>query len=109
MEAARDLSVDVRAPYLVELPDGTTKHFLALVKGFGASKGMLVGTLCDSDLDASHEDSAIAERFGFGFSELNPESYGTYDREFFVNTLLDWGWADPKREPPDWYQLRTSK
>lgn len=106
-QAAEDLGIEVVAPYLVEFPEGGSRQFHALVKGFGRSKGTLIGALSESSSDAFYEDSAIADQSGCCFSQLNPESYGIYNREHFIDTLLDWGWADSKNEPPDWYQQRV--
>jgi hypothetical protein len=106
-KAAEDLGIEVVAPFLVELPNGESRQFLALVKGFGTSSGTLVDALRYSFADAFREDDEIAKRLGLSFSLVNPEAYADYDREHFIETLLDWGWADRDNGPPDWYQQQT--
>ena len=102
--AAEDLGIEVIAPYLVELPDGGTKQFVALVRRFGSATGMLIDVISPTERDTFHKDYAIAEKANCGFSELNPDVYSVYDRDVFIEALLDWGWTDSENEPPKWYQ-----
>jgi hypothetical protein len=103
-KAADDLSITVATNVLVDLPDGGNRRFLALVSGFGTIKGTLIGLLSEGNGGAFFANCRLAEQLGFCYSELNPEAYSEYDREQFIETLVDWGWADPGQEPPEWYQ-----
>ena len=108
-QAAEDLGIEVIAPFLVELPHGGSRQFHALVKSFGTFKGTLIGVYSESGADTFWNDSAIAEQAGYYFSQLNPTLYGAYDRELFIDTLFDWGWADAENKPPNWYRQRVCR
>ena len=46
--------------------------------------------------------ASVATKQGFGYSCLG-SSYESYDRDSFIATLDDWGWAPKNRPPPAWY------
>jgi hypothetical protein len=102
-KAAEDLGIEVVAPFSAELPGGHKRQFVALVKRFGTANGTLINLLSDSFAGTLDEDGGFAEQLGFCYSQLNPACYEVYEREHFIDTLIDWGWADAERTPPDWY------
>lgn len=60
---------------------------------FGGPKGTVVGNR-DSGL------GDIRKRLGYYASNLFP-AYQTYARQYFIDTLNDWGWfGEPGKEPP---------
>ena len=79
-------------------------QFVALVKHFGTANGTLINLLSESDRDKFYEEGGLAEQLGFYYSRLNKLCYEVYDSEHFIDTLLDWGWADPQQGPPEWYR-----
>jgi hypothetical protein len=89
--AGRELGVRVVSPVEV---DGTS--FPVLVEQFGSQQGALPLLLGDE------ERFGIAERAGYFASLLNPETYCTFDRKRFEDTLNDWQWFGEGR-PPRWY------
>lgn len=107
-EAAVDLGVDVVAPFEIALQGGTSERFAVLVRHFGCP----LGTLIDSELtdgDTFWKRSAICDAAGYCYSQLNPEAYNTYDRSTFIETLVDWGWAEANTAPPRWYAEAVEK
>ena len=96
--AASDLGIQVTAPFLVHTESGEAVVVAALVHHFGAAAGTLAGT--------QHDDftllSKLAEQTGRYASFLYLESYLTYDRQLFIDTLNDWGWYG-QEAPPSWY------
>jgi hypothetical protein len=37
------------------------------------------------------------------FSAVNYESYSKYNRELFIETLIDWGYFGDNNKKPKWY------
>jgi cytidylate kinase len=97
-EAANDLGIRVNAPFEAKLDDGSVVRFEAQVLDFGSKSGAVVV----SGLGTSWE---IAKRLGFWVSALEAP-YRKYDRQFFIDTLNDWGWFGEKQSSPSWYSGR---
>jgi hypothetical protein len=96
--AANDLGIQVTAPFLVHTESGEAVVVAALVHHFGAAAGTLAGTQ-QGDFKQLSE---LAEQTGRYASFLYPESYRTYDRQLFIDTLNEWGWYG-QEAPPSWY------
>jgi hypothetical protein len=75
--------------------------FAVFLPDFGSKNGMVVGLLGWHLFDA--EETAVANAAKLYLSALNPETYSTFDRDHFVDTLNDWGWYGPDDEQPAWY------
>ncbi len=45
----------------------------------------------------------VAKAESLYFSSLNPDVYGTFDRDLFIETLNDWGWFGAESNQPAWY------
>src|SRR5580692_7982885 len=86
--AAKDLGVDVVAPYTLVDAAGVANDFIALFRCFGSEKGVLI---CHADDWVMK--NGIASHHGYGCSGLHPDSYSQYDRELWIETLGDWGWC----------------
>jgi hypothetical protein len=96
--AASDLGIQVTAPFLVHTESGESVVVAALVHHFGTAAGTLAGTQHDD----FHQLSELAEQTGRYASFLALESYLTYDRQLFIDTLNEWGWYG-QEAPPSWY------
>jgi hypothetical protein len=99
-QAADDLGITLRAPYILEPGSGTDGiECIALIEDFGSSNGTVVfGRHSASELARS-----TAKEQGRFVSLLDEDSYSSYDRSLFIETLNDWGWfGDPDRVP-EWY------
>jgi hypothetical protein len=94
--AAEDLGIEVTAPYIIEAA-GERFTFVALAHGFGSPCGTLVGLPDDWETLGD-----VAEEYGFYFSCLYPP-YESYERQHFIDTLDDWGWAGDETKAPVWY------
>jgi hypothetical protein len=70
------------------------------VNNFGGPNGTIV-----LRLDGQHNDEVIraAKADGCYVSIVRGDSYRTYDRKLFVETLDDWGWFGDPQAPPRWY------
>ena len=98
--AARDLDIEITAPYSLAPPTGGPAIcYIALVHGFGAPGGTLLCS-ADEDFDAAFD---LSETYGFYASALNPRNYARYDRAHFIATLRDWGWRS-NAPAPSWYE-----
>ena len=98
LDAAKDLDIEVIAPFVLNARSGHLFNFIALVKKFGSSKGALVTT---NDHEAGSPDAA--EEQGYYWSALYPESYLSYNRKEVMEMLNDWGWFGEEEEKPSWY------
>ena len=101
--AANELCIEVIAPFFIELEDQSECEFIALIKGFGTSKGTLICSPeeCD-DLGYSY----LAEDHGYHCSGLYAV-YEEYDKDHFIDTLNDWGWFGDESAIPSWYKAKT--
>ena len=90
--AAKDLGIDVVAPYLLD----EEFEFVALVRNFGSLKGMLILASWDERC------ATAAEQHGFGYSCMDSPFYETYDRKLFVDVLTDWTWTGDPTTRPAW-------
>ena len=98
-EAARDLGLDVEAPFVLLLPSGGEVRARLLLRHFGAVHGMLVVT-DDEEIWCVRERVVAA---GYGFSAMNePRPGERYKWESFVAMLRDWGWSGPEAARPEW-------
>jgi len=99
-EAARDLGVDVVAPYSLVDPNRTDSvDCIAYVHNFGSPSG----TVVFGRHSPSREGRVLAIQLGLHWSEIDEDAYATYDRELFIATFNDWGWFGAAHDAPDWY------
>ena len=98
-EAARDLDLDIQAPFLLVLESGAHIKTRLLLKNFGAVNGMLIVTDWDTIAQFAEE---IVEA-GYGYSTLSEsDDRDQYNHYGFVEMLRDWGWSGPEALQPDW-------
>ena len=96
--ASQELGFSFASPYTIEI-DGRQVECIGLAPDFGSVKGMV---LFVGDAASIYAWTAAAQKGGFGFSQQS-FSFLSYDREFFIETLNDWGWVPIDRPPPPWY------
>jgi hypothetical protein len=94
-QAAADLGIRVVAPFGLATESGETEWFEAHIPDFGGPRGAVV-----ANLDSRRDD--IRTRLGYYASNLST-TYQTYERNFFIATLNDWGWFGKPGEQPPWY------
>jgi hypothetical protein len=97
-EAARDLGFRFTSGFVDTLSDGRRIRYAGLVDDFGAPKGALLAVYRRGHTLAEYPHSE-----GYFVSMLNPASYTRYDRQFFIDTLNDFGWFGPDEQRPAWY------
>jgi hypothetical protein len=90
-EAATDLGITVEAPATV-----ADRACVAFLPDFGSASGVAVLSLGDRG------DTTAVKATGCFVSKINPNVYGAYDREAFIEMLDDWGWFG-HGDPPSWY------
>ena len=95
LEAGADLAVQVIAPFAVEASSHEVIVYEAYIPHFGGPKGTVTGVL-----DDKLRDDRTTQ--GYYCSNLAP-SYRSYKRQYFIDTLNDWGWYGPKEFCPSWY------
>jgi hypothetical protein len=108
--AAKDLGVDVAAPYTLVDVAGNVHTFIAYFPEFGNEKGTLI---CRADEWTSL--NRIASDHGYYCSGLHPDSYSRYycsglhpdsysryDRGLWIETFDEWGWQGPRENRPVW-------
>jgi len=92
-EAAEDLNIRVVAPFELISADGALALFEAFVPDFGSPAGAIVMT------EKSRNDAVVKELWASTLFE----TYQTYNRQHFIETLDDWGWFGDKTKVPAWY------
>jgi len=95
LEAAKDLGIRVAAPFTVRVAEDEPVTYEAHVLDFGGPKGAVVGVLDDKLRDCRATQ-------GYYCSNLAP-AYRRYEKQYFIDTLNDWGWFGPPKLRPAWY------
>jgi hypothetical protein len=93
-KAEQDLGIEINPEFTLKLKD-RTRNFL-IIENFGGPKGTIVTSLDDTG------DFNELKELGFYCSAL-ADSYLTYDRVLFVDTLNDWGFYGDSNRKPAWY------
>jgi hypothetical protein len=96
-QAADDLQIKIQSPFVLTTTDNRNIEYELLIENFGGK----LGTLIFSTDNMTEFDSA--EQFGYYCSALNPDSYSTYDKANFIDTLNDWGYYGDTLNKPNWY------
>ena len=97
-KAGQDLGIKVDSEFTLELKDGK-KDFL-FIQDFGGPKGTIATSIHDT------KDFNELQELGFYCSALG-NSYTTYDRALYTDTLNDWGFFGEVHRKPDWYNARS--
>lgn len=93
---AGDLGIRIDLSPGIVFSDGTNLSVDALVKNFGAPRGMLV--VQNYDVIKPFARRAVADGYGYS-SNVGGEPY---DRVAMIEILRDWGWTGPSELKPDW-------
>jgi len=101
LAAGVDLGIDVVAPFTL-IVDGQARTYLALVPHFGGGKGTVVAALPYAPVLAVH-----AKKADYRPSFVAVESYDSYRREHFIDTLMEWGFTGPTEKRPSWLAATT--
>jgi hypothetical protein len=96
-QAADDLQIKIQSPFVLTTADNRTIQYSLLIENFGSKPGTLI--LSTDEMT----EFSTAEQFGYFCSTLNPDSYSTYDRANFIDTLNDWGYFGDTSKKPNWY------
>lgn len=104
--AARDLQIEVIAPFLADLPCGSSIRAEVLVIQFGAIKGMLI----IEEYSRIEPHVSQLRKAGYGFSVMREPRIGQpYALEDFVDVLCDWGWTGPVERTPEWVRTELAE
>jgi hypothetical protein len=105
IEAALDLRIRIQEPNpLHGVPDDCSR--IVYVPDFGCKQGTVVFA---QDFEAAvleRFDTATVERAGYFWSIVSAVGQSRYDREAFIEALLDWGYYGPEDRCPKWYTER---
>jgi hypothetical protein len=100
--AAKALSIDIEAPYLIRTSDGKKVSCIAHLPDFGGPTGMVIG-LWSGSAHKTHEPLILAARsLELYCSLINAEIYNSYDEETFKEALTDWGFFGNEDHRPNW-------
>lgn len=94
--AAQDLGIEIVCPFVLTLKNGEEVQADLLVKDFGPT--LVVTDAAEETLRRLGDQLGIE---GYGYSAFCGEEL-VYDRELFIKTLNDWGWAGPEDRRPKW-------
>jgi hypothetical protein len=96
-EAAIDLGLKIHSPFTLKIDTGEELEYGLLIENFGGDRGILVLT------EFEKMDDDEPEQYGYYSSALSPYHYGKYNRENFIETLIDWGYYGDIENKPSWY------
>lgn len=97
--AAKDLGLEIEAPFSLEIEEGIVINIDILLKNFGNREGMLVVNKFEK---LSPYANKLVE-LGYGISTIGePDSPDEFHRNVFIEMLSEWGWCGPENEKPDW-------
>jgi hypothetical protein len=105
-EASKDLGFKVVFDMEVFF-GGEIYRWFAFIPEFGSKTGIFLG-LYEKGVDALSSELAMwCDSKNQRCTFINPASYGEYRRQFFIDTLLDWGffgetlppWTDKRYVP----------
>src|SRR4051812_4908138 len=85
-QASEDLQFEFVSPYAFVDKLGCRHTCSGLIVHFGGPMGTLVVSQHDEDPDAD----AVGAELGYYSSALNPLYYEKYERNVFIETLVDW-------------------
>jgi hypothetical protein len=85
-KAARELGLEIVAPFEMDLDLAGRLSATALIKDFEARQGMVVDPLWST---LEPYASALHEA-GYGYSAME---LGEYDRTYLIGVFNDWGWT----------------
>jgi hypothetical protein len=101
LQAGRELGIDVVAPFTFVM-DGRPHKCLAWVGKFGRERGLLLAGTSPPDFAIDLDLRNDAARAGYHWSAINVRVYAAFDRERFIEALIDWGFKGTVGERPSW-------
>lgn len=95
---AKDLGIEIVTPFEMTFPNGSRITVSALVKNFGAKRGMLV----DEDWNVLKPHADLMVECGYGYSAMSGGPADQYERSEIIEVLEDWGWSGAADKKPAW-------
>ncbi len=93
--ACIELGIEIITPFIINLRNEELK-FPVFVKNFGRKKGTIIVQ------EGYLEDHTIPRIEDYFFSALNPEVYSEFNKDLFIETLIDWGYFGSQKKKPKW-------
>lgn len=103
IEAGQQLHIRVETPFKLKKTDGTNCIFHVYLPDFGCINGVVLLFAIPPNLEYERDDVECAKMHGYFYSICNQESYSSFDWDFFVATLNDFGYYGDPEERPSWY------
>jgi hypothetical protein len=103
--ASEDLGIEIETPFYLDIGIRKLKAIM-LIKYFGNTNGTLIIPLNEtfSTEEFANYDIGFLQKLGYYISYLNLSAYEDYNREHFIDTLLDWGFYGEMKNKPSWYE-----
>ena len=99
--AATELAIRVRSgESLLGIQDDPAR--LLFLPDFGGPLGAVVFVQSFEDCSTDTFDLDSPSSAGYYCSILSQESYSQFDRDHFIDTLVDWGFYGSDHYRPDW-------
>ena len=99
--AAQDLRIRIQEPNpLKGVPDDPDR--VIYLPDFGGERGTVVFAQDFGASDLKEFQTDVLDAAGYYFSILSLEGYSRYERELFLETLVDWGYFGPGDRAPEW-------
>jgi hypothetical protein len=98
--AGVDLAIQLEAPVVIPSANSESQTALAYLPDFGSSNGVIVDGGHAPAFKGNRIVKDYASERNCFYSIVNLELYKVYDREHFIEMLLDWGYFGQKK--PSW-------
>lgn len=106
-EAALDLRIRIQEPNPLEgVRDDCAR--VVYLPDFGSERGTVVFAQDFEAVVHDHLDTAPLERAGYFWSIVSAVGHSRYNREAFIEALLDWGYYGPEGRRPKWCSERKN-
>lgn len=88
--AAKELNFEIITPFKFNTQNNE-KVIFAFLPYIGSEKGMIIDLIYPPDFSTDIETIKWAKKNGCFYSFINAENYLNYDKEIFIENLIDWG------------------
>lgn len=99
--ASKELGFKIEAPFFLKNNDKKIEC-VAYLPDFGSTNGMVINLIKPPEFELDPELETLCQNLGLFFSSINEEEYKLYNKNIYMETLLDWSYFGSKENKPKW-------
>jgi hypothetical protein len=88
IRASKEFNFQIIMPYFLTI-NGIEQEVFAFLPEYGSPNGMIIDLIIDYEMNDKIRDFAVFNSYFCSF--VSVENFLTYDRDFFIDALDDWG------------------